>query len=72
MLYGITIFSFCLSSMHHSYIFHASPLVESGQLMKRCETDSDCAGSKCENGTCNSVSIECCWMPPIYCCGPGR
>ena len=49
-----------------------SLIVESGSLMKRCKTDDDCGGSECtKDGTCASVSIDCCWMPPIYCCGPG-
>ncbi|GES82154.1 hypothetical protein GLOIN_2v1780765 [Rhizophagus clarus] len=54
----------------HGLTVHASPLVESSRLMKRCQSDDDCPGSKCTvNGTCDSVSIDCCWMPPIYCCG---
>ncbi|CAB4424635.1 unnamed protein product [Rhizophagus irregularis] len=57
----------------HGLTVHASPLAEPDRLMKRCKTDGDCPSGKCtKDGTCDSVSINCCWMPPIYCCGPGR
>ncbi|CAG8760910.1 10403_t:CDS:1, partial [Gigaspora margarita] len=37
-----------------------------------CKTTADCSdGAECNDGACtSSVHPDCCWMPPIYCCGP--
>ncbi|CAG8568385.1 11386_t:CDS:2 [Funneliformis mosseae] len=54
----------------HGLTVHASPLAESNRLMKRCKTNDDCHGDECTpEGTCATAHIDCCWMPPIYCCG---
>ncbi|RIB07470.1 hypothetical protein C2G38_2113666 [Gigaspora rosea] len=56
----------------HGLTVHAIPHAEYTKRGESCNTNADCSdGAECIDKTCTStVHPDCCWMPPIYCCGP--
>ncbi|CAG8602444.1 7584_t:CDS:2 [Dentiscutata erythropus] len=55
----------------HCLTVHALPSSELERRKKTCKSDADCGGKPCDTkeGLCETAYIDCCWMPPIYCCG---
>ncbi|KAF0509359.1 hypothetical protein F8M41_018598 [Gigaspora margarita] len=61
-------FRFLFLTMHLTFEL----IAEYTKRGESCKTTADCSdGAECNDGVCtSSVHPDCCWMPPIYCCGP--